>query len=106
MTHTNKSSQQSFLKVVKRTSQNHSDFEHLKTTVELVWNESERAKGLHDLHAAAQAFQAMIALDAAKHPQPDERQLRKYRQLQVHAERLESLVDWLEGMTNPTQDQE
>lgn len=104
MKQTYKYAQQSFLKVVKHASQNHSHADHQKIIIELMWNESERVKGLHDLHAAAQAFQAMIALDEAKHPNPDERQLRKYNQLRVHAQRLEDLAHWVEDMTDKKQD--
>ena len=74
-------------------------------TVALTWDESDRAKRLHDLHAAANAFKALIELDEAKIPHLDERQTRKYAQLRAHALRLESLVQWVDGIIDQKQDQ-
>lgn len=105
MTKEKNSSQQLFFSVIRHYS--HSNFgSQSNTTIDLSWDESERAKGLHDLHAAANAFKAMIELDEAKVSNPDERQIRKYMQLRIHAQKLQDLVKCVEGMLGERQGQE
>lgn len=74
-----------------------------KLSIDLAWNAHLGPQVLHDLYAAINSFKALIELNQAAATSLDDRQVKKFSQLNAHAARLTDLVEFLDTLLNTEQ---